>query len=164
MHLSRLVLQCFHCWITQNKTRLNITPYFTNKHALLPWQVQILQMETHSCLINYKECTLLAPLQRSAEKYAVKKPQGMWTVCSSLSLRTSILIRFGFGAEVKLSALTCLSWRATQRGGRAILKGRGCVKMGCVCMEKTGLWVLGKRFWTLQLARVWHRLWERNLK
>lgn len=79
----QLFHQWFHSYETENKTRLCNTRHYPAVHAMLSWHVQILQMETRACLINYQECTLRAPLQNlSAEKYAIMKPQGMQAVCS----------------------------------------------------------------------------------
>lgn len=75
--------QCFHGYETENKTGLCNTPNHRTVHAQLSWHVQIVQMETCTWPINYQECTLRVALQNpSAEKCAIKKPQGMRAVCS----------------------------------------------------------------------------------
>lgn len=67
--------RCFRSYETENKTGLcNAVKPSHCAHSI----VQILEMETCACLINHQECTLRAPLQTlTAEKYAIKKPQGM---------------------------------------------------------------------------------------
>lgn len=81
--------QCFRSYETENKTGLC--------NAIKPSQsapsiVQILEMETCACLINHQECTLQAALQTlTAEKYAIKKPQGMQAVCSARPTREPTL-------------------------------------------------------------------------
>lgn len=119
--------QCFHSYETENKTGLCNTQHHPTVHALLSWHVQILQMETCACLINYKECTLRIPLQNlSAEKYAIKKPQGMWAVCSPCPTSVPTLQFQGKSQTICADLFELESWR----GGRVISKGKGSVKMG----------------------------------
>ena len=119
--------QCFHSYETENNTGLCNTQHHPTVHALLSWHVQILQMETCACLINYKECTLRIPLQNlSAEKYAIKKPQGMWAVCSPCPTSVPTLQFQGKSQTICADLFELESWR----GGRVISKGKGSVKMG----------------------------------
>lgn len=61
-------------------------------HTKISLHVQIVQMETCICSINCQECSLRVALQNpSAEKYGVKKPQGMRAVCSPCSASVSVL-------------------------------------------------------------------------
>lgn len=68
--------QCFRSYETENKTGLFNTIKLS--HCAYSIIVQKPEMETWACLINHQECTLREPLQTlTAEKYAIKNPQGM---------------------------------------------------------------------------------------
>lgn len=119
--------QSFYSYEPENKTGLYSSQHHPTVHALLSWHVQILQMETCTCLINYQECTLRVALQNlSAEKYAIKKPQGMWAVCSPCSTGVPMLRFQGKSQTICADLFELESWC----GGRGISKGKGCRKKG----------------------------------
>lgn len=96
-------------------------------HALFSGPIQFLQMETCACLINYQECPLpISPQNLSAEKHAIKKPQGMLAVCSLCPTSVPTL-RFQGKSQTICADLFELE---SLHRDRVISKGRGCVKMG----------------------------------
>lgn len=142
--------QCFHSYETENKTGLYNTQHHPTVHALLSWHVQILQMETCACLINYQECTLRVALQNlSAEKYAIKKPQGMWAVCSPCSTSVPTLQFQGKSQTICAGLFGLESWC----GGRGISKGKGCEKKRERVEEKLSFW--GETVFELQSSVYW---------
>lgn len=63
-------LRGFHSYETENKTRPCDTPDQSSAHTKISLHVQIVQMETCICSINYQECSLHTPLQNpSVEKH-----------------------------------------------------------------------------------------------
>lgn len=82
-----------HSYETENKTWPCDTPNQRfSTHTKISLHVQIVQMETCICSINCRECSRRVAFQNpSAEKYGVKKPQGMQAVCSPCSASVSVL-------------------------------------------------------------------------
>lgn len=139
---------------TENKTQLCNTQQHPAVHTLLSWHTQTLQMETCACLINYQECTLPISLQNlSAEKYAIKKPQGMLAVCSPCP--TSMPTLWFQGKSQTICA--DLFELESQHGAGANSKAKARVKMGRKGGGKTSFWGNSSLpQWNLDIHKLTH--------